>query len=445
MILLPLVVACVDPTAVDSPADGVPADARVALAAGDPLGPPDADVIAPLEDTSPPVDPGLPVACPEDIYVAGNGDLAATPVLADAHAETAGAAPTPISPHLSWTGDPSTTIAAVWQTDADTLATQIRLTSGGETFTVDGRSFVLEGNADMGRVHEVRVCGLLPGVTYTYDVGGAGTWSEASTFTTGPETGSTDPFVFAVAGDTRGDPTTWGAVLAAMEARGAEFRAFTGDAVNSGFQETEWASWLAAGEGALGRAATLPAHGNHENLAQEYFSVMALPGNEQWFSVDYGNAHLVFVNDTPTTEEAWQEQLTWLAADLAASTAHWKLLFHHKPGYSSSTVHAEETKVRDELVPIAEAGGVQVDFAGHNHHYERSAPLRGGVEDPTGIVYVVTAGGGAPLYTNDMRNPYTRVAKVVEHYTIVRVQDDILTVYAYDLAGNILDAFSVQR
>jgi len=51
------------------------------------------------------------------------------------------------------------------------------------------------------------------------------------------------------------------------------------------------------------------------------------------------------------------------------------------------------------MVPVQEAGGVQLDLAGHNRSYERTVPLRGGVEVPQtdGITYVVTAGGGAPL------------------------------------------------
>lgn len=400
-------------------------------------------------DTDEPApDPGTPAACAEDIYVAGSGSSADVPVLADPHAEAYGAAATPIQPHLSWTGEPSTGAAVLWRTDAETMATTVEIGTepGRYDWTVEGRSFVLEGDAEIGRVHEVHVCGLLPGTTWYYRVGGEGAWSDEASFTTAPTPGSTDGFVFGVAGDSRGDPTTWAAVVAGMEAHGAEFRLFTGDAVNRGTEMPEWHDWFDAGGSALARTATIPVHGNHEGMAQQYFAQFALPGNEQWFSFDYGNAHFTIVNDSTETEADWDEQLAWLEADLAASSAPWKFLVHHKPAYSSSEVHAEDAFVRSEIVPVAENGGVDVDLTGHNHHYERSLPLHSGaLNAETGVTYVVTAGAGAPLYQNDAHNWYTDVAIVSEHYTIIRIQDDILTLYAYDLAGNILDAWSSQR
>ena len=396
-----------------------------------------------LEDTGAgPVPPrGEPVACEEEIYVAQPGYVVDPLIPADAHAEIFGAVPAPYHPHLSWTGDPATTATLVWHTDADTLATQAELGVGlGYGAIVEGRSFLLDTNLANGRVHEVRVCGLEPGTSWHYRVGGTDAWSEDFLFTTAPPVGSTEPFVFGVIGDSRGDPTTWTQVLAGLESHGAEFRLFTGDAVSSGSSVTDWDSWFAGGAGYLEGAATMMAHGNHEGQALQYFALHAFPSNERWYSFDYGNAHFVALNDTVANFDEWRQQQEWLAADLAATSQPWKFVFHHQPAYSSSTVHAESFEVREKFVPYEEAGGVQMDFAGHNHFYERIAPLTQGVEDrANGIVYVITAGAGASLYPNDSRNWYSSVVNVTEHYTVVRIQDDILTLVAYDLAGNIID------
>lgn len=411
-----------------------------------PLPPPVGEVVVPQPDTA--GTPGAPVACAEDIFVALAGNSGDVPVLADVSEEAYGAAPVPKQVHLSWSGDPSTTMSVVWRTDAETKATRVQLgpAAGAYTAEVEGRSFELDGDTTIGRVHEARICGLPPGSTWHYRVGGDGSWSQDYTFTTAPPPGTDDGFVFGVTGDTRGDPTTWGQILAAMANHGVEFRLFTGDAVDSGSQSTQWDAWFAAGEGTLPFAPLAIAHGNHEGLAKQHFALFALPGNEQWYSFDYGNAHFVFVNDTPADDAAWDEQIAWLTADLAASTATWKILVHHKPAWSSSDVHAEDADVKERVVPVAEVGGVHLDLSGHNHHYERSVPLRqGALNETAGIVYVVTAGGGAPLYTNDGHQWYTEVAEVTEHYVIVRVQGNTLTSEAYDLAGNLLDTVTLGR
>lgn len=413
---------------------------------GEILVPPPLQPTVPGGDTAAP--PGTPSACDEDVYVAQAGNSGDVPVLADVSQEAYGAAPMPVQVHLSWSGEPSVSMSVVWRTDVDTLATRVQLGTapGAYTAEVEGGSFELEGDDVIGRVHEARICGLPPGSTWYYRVGGDGAWSQEYAFTTAPPPGTDDGFVFGVTGDTRGDPTTWGQILTAMANHGVEFRLFTGDAVDSGSQSTQWDAWFAAGEGTLPYAPLAVAHGNHEGLAKQHFALFALPGNEQWYSFDYGNAHFAFVNDSPTDEDAWTEQMAWLAADLAASDATWKILVHHKPAWSSSDVHAEDEAVREKVVPVAEVGGVDVDFSGHNHHYERSVPLReGALNESAGIVYVVTAGGGAPLYDNDAHNWYTEVAEVTEHYVIVRVQGDTLTSEAYDLAGNLLDTTTLTR
>ncbi|MFZ5481826.1 MAG: fibronectin type III domain-containing protein [Myxococcota bacterium] len=457
--MLPLLWACApdDPPLADDPPDAGEGEATGDDSAAD------TDTTPPASQPPPPLpsarrrvtDPmpqpwhprGTPVACEGAILAATAGHDAAEALPADVHAAVEGADPAPRQVHTGWTGDPATGITLLWRTDADTLTTQVQLgeAAGAYTATVDGASFLVEDADTAPRVHEVRVCGLTWGTTWHYRVGGGNTWSEDFTFTTAPDPGSREPIVFGVAGDTRGDPTTWSQVLAGMASHGVEFRLFTGDAVGTGARVDEWDDWFDAGAGYVESVPTINAHGNHEYQAQAYFALVGLPGNERWFSVDYGNVHFAFVDDEPAYEEDWQAQAEWLAADLAATTQPWKIVVHHQPGFSSSLVHATSADVLEWFVPVQEAGGVDVDFAGHNHHYERTVPIRDGAQDATGVTYVITAGGGAPLYDNDAEEWYTDVAVVTEHYTIVRVDDDVLTLVAYDLAGNVLDTWVKQK
>ncbi len=382
------------------------------------------------------------------IHVAQAGYDAEDPVPADLHAETFGAAPTPYQVHLSWADDPSTTLAIVWRTDADTLASRVEYgtdTTYGQVS--DGASFFVGVDGTNGRVHEAHLCGLSPGTTYHYRVGGEGNWSEDRTFTTAPPPGEAHPFRFAVLGDSRDDQATFGLLLDAMEDKAPDFYVFTGDAVQLGVDMEEWGLWFDAGEGHFDRRPVLFAHGNHEFQTQNYFALFAQPGNEQWFSFDYADAHFVFLNDTVANAGDREYQAGWMAEDLASSTAKWRFAAHHMPAYSSCTNHGSELELQTTWSPIEEAGGVVVDFAGHNHNYERSVPLRNGV--PTspelGTTYVVAAGAGAVLYGNDMEHSFTEVAVVTEHYVIADVNGSTLTLTAYDLANNVLDTFTTTR
>jgi len=58
---------------------------------------------------------------------------------------------------------------------------------------------------------------------------------------------------------------------------------------------------------------------------------------------------------------------------------------------------------------------VDVVFNGHEHNYERN--------EVNGVTYVVTAGGGAPLYPMQEREP-TQVAFALEyHFVLVEIDD----------------------
>ena len=108
----------------------------------------------------------------------------------------------------------------------------------------------------------------------------------------------------------------------------------------------------------------------------------------------------------------------------------WKLAMHHRSAYSACTTHGSYGLVRDAWVPMFDKHGVDVVFAGHNHIYERSVPIRGGQEvaPADGTTYVVSGGAGAPLYTRHDDLWFGNVVEPIEHYVIVDVSpanDDV--------------------
>jgi 3',5'-cyclic AMP phosphodiesterase CpdA len=66
----------------------------------------------------------------------------------------------------------------------------------------------------------------------------------------------------------------------------------------------------------------------------------------------------------------------WLKADLAATTRDWIVAFFHHPTYTKGTHDSDRegrlVDMRQNFLPILEAGGVDLILTGHSHVYERS-------------------------------------------------------------------------
>lgn len=165
-----------------------------------------------------------------------------------------------------------------------------------------------------------------------------------------------------------------------------------------------------------------PSPGNHDWHAEQgeayfaYFGPAAGPPGLGYYSYALGDWHIVSLNsncDIVSCDEN-SEQAAWLRADLQQNTSLCTLMYWHHPLWSSGNV------------PISTAGaafwqigseyGVDVVVNGHDHHYERLAPLdaNGKVDMARGIrPFVVGTGGawlfdfGEPLPASEVRNDET--------------------------------------
>src|SRR5215217_5286372 len=154
------------------------------------------------------------------------------------------------------------------------------------------------------------------------------------------------------------------------------------------------------------KARTMPSPGNHEYEtagASGYFGYFGrAAGNpgEGYYSYDLGSWHVISLNSNcsyvggcgPGSPE---EQ--WLKADLAAHSNACTLAYWHHPRFSSG-INGDNSIVGpfwDDLYQ----GGAEVVLNGHDHDYERFAPLNpSGQPEPTqGIREFVVGTGGAEL------------------------------------------------
>jgi fibronectin type 3 domain-containing protein len=141
-----------------------------------------------------------------------------------------------------------------------------------------------------------------------------------------------------------------------------------------------------------------PTFGNHDAASADattgtgpYFDIFTLPksgeaggvasGTEAYYSFDYANIHFISLDSSQSNRAVNGPMLTWLQADLASTTQRWIIAFFHHPPYSKGS-HDSDTEtnlreMRENAVPILEAGGVDLVLTGHSHAYERSFLIDG--------------------------------------------------------------------
>ena len=181
-----------------------------------------------------------------------------------------------------------------------------------------------------------------------------------------------------------------------------------------------------------------PASGNHDYgtlRGLPFREAFKLPENgdrEKWYSYDWGRIHFVALD----TESSYEEQARWLEEDLGATTLPWKIVYLHRPPYSSGN-HGSDTSLRKALAPVLERHGVQLLLAGHDHHYERANPING-------VQYIVTGGGGRGTYSVGT-SAFTAFSEAVIHYTYIESKPEELVLHAIDAEGVEFDSVVISR
>jgi 3',5'-cyclic AMP phosphodiesterase CpdA len=165
-----------------------------------------------------------------------------------------------------------------------------------------------------------------------------------------------------------------------------------------------------------------PVPGNHEYRSPgagpyfDYWGERAGPPGRGYYSFDLGAWHLVGLDSNLEGAEM-ARQLDWLVADLTASAARCVLAYWHHPLFSSG-------KNRD-LEQMAEAyrrlyeAGASVVLAGHDHNYERFAPMdpQGKLDPGRGIRSFVVGTGGGQLKAYAISDPPRENSEVVDGST----------------------------
>src|SRR5437867_1703721 len=325
-------------------------------------------------------------------------------------------------------------IVVRWRTDT---ATDSRVRYGGSPASLT----LFADNPSVTTEHEVAVPGLSPDTLYYYSVGTTTATLAGGDSTyfwvTFPPTGTPAPTRIWVLGDSGTANSSATAVrdayFAATGTRHTDLWLMLGDnAYNSGTDAEYQTAVFNIYPTMLRKSVIFPALGNHDTAQSTqfvdtypYFSIFTLPrngecgglasGTEHYYSFDFGNLHFICLDSMTANRSANGPMATWVQNDLAATTRDWVVAYWHHPPYSKGS-HDSDTEIeliemRQNFLPILEAGGVDLVLAGHSHSYERSFLIDAhyGTSDTFSSANLVDGGSGRDP------NPYQKPSGLPAH------------------------------
>ncbi len=415
-------------------------------------------------------------------------------------------------PYLQMVTDSSITIR--WRTQG---ATDSRVEYG----TTEGVLSSSVTDAAVVTDHVVEINGLSAGTTYYYNVGQTGRVHVAGSlshyFKTAPAVGSQEPFTIWAVGDGGNGTSTQINVMNAMltENGGAspDLAVYLGDIAYGSGTDSEFTNNYFGQYGPVIRNTVVwPTLGNHEGASTTsgecspipctagstgpYYDAFTLPagaeaggvasGTEAYYSFEYANVHFISLNSYEVSRSGTGPMALWLDADLLAVPASqdWVVAFWHHPPYTKGThnsdTETELREMRENILPILEAGGVDLVLCGHSHIYERSYLIDGAYTTPTpsfatldsggniidggdgrlagdgayiktagqnaheGAVYV-TAGHGGQGTGGSANHPVMYFSETANGSCLIDVQDGLLQLRNVRVDGTVTDTFAIQK
>ena len=381
--------------------------------------------------------------------------------------------------HLQFGTDASSEMVASWHTLQPVHNARVmlgtldgkldRVVTATETSYTDGKS------NQVVYVYHARLDQLRPDTAYLYGASHDGAEPAFATFRTAPR--GRAKFTFTSFGD-QATPTVGrkykppegvtianppfvndnlGSPAAADTVLGVErlqplFHLLNGDLCYANLAEdrvrTWWDFWANNSRSAKSRP-WMPCAGNHENELgngpigyKAYQTYFALPGADGqtdttrglWYAFTVGSVRVVsLANDDIVYQDGGNSyvrgysqgaQKAWLEKELAAARQNrdidWIVVAMHQVAISTvDKFNGADLGIREEWVPLFDKYGVDLVVCGHEHHYERSHPIRGAQQNQTltpipaatatdvidttkGTVHMVIGGGGTSVPSNTL-------------------------------------------
>lgn len=321
-----------------------------------------------------------------------------------------------------------TSIILRWRTDVPT-DTRVRfgVSPSALNNTVVSPQFTTE--------HSIELTGLQANTQYYYSIGTNNTVLSVGNnlyFKTLPQSGEESVYRFLVLGDAgTGYQEQIDARNASIQYNGSPH--FDGvlllgdNAYQSGFDSEYQSNFFDNKYNQIFENTLIwPAPGNHDynnhipfSPDPAYFVIFDCPtngecggipsGTEKYYSVDYGNVHLISLDSYDVPRSVTGEMAQWLQQDLAANQLPWVVVYFHHPPYTKGSHDSDNTffldgelvDMRENIMPILENFGVDLVLSGHSHSYERSYLIDGHYDDSDAFGPQNLKDGGSGNYPTD--------------------------------------------
>jgi len=253
---------------------------------------------------------------------------------------------------------------------------------------------------------------------------------------------TSDRFRFVLYGDCRDGYDMHKKLVALAMSRHPAFVIQTGDLVHTGTSASQWKTYDEVTGPMRSQIPVYPAPGNHDFGGGEYAARLTAPiesGTKAYYSFTKARWHFISLSvDLHMPYGPGTDQYNWLVSDLQKAGSR-KLdiaVFFHVPPYSIGS-HGSDLDVRAKLCPLFDKYGVSLVMNGHDHLYYRTRRA--------GITYIVSGGGGAPIYPALPNNGQIPGDKWLAGYHIVVIDadGDALKAKAIDQDGKIFDTFTI--
>ncbi|ORV99571.1 purple acid phosphatase family protein [Mycobacterium kyorinense] len=341
----------------------------------------------------------------------------------------------------------------------------------GRTVPAQTRTYRDAKSRNEIRVNHAVLDNLAPDTDYVYAAVHDGTSPELGTVRTAPS--GRKPLSFTSFGDQAtptlgrrmgnsytsdnlGSPAA-GDTTAAIERIGPLFHLVNGDLCYANLATDRvrtWSDWFENNSRSARYRPWMPAVGNHENELGNgpvgfaaYQAFFGLPDSGAdaelrglWYSFTAGSVRVISLsNDDVCFQDGGNfyvhgysggAQRRWLESELAEARrdpdVDWVVVCMHQTAISTADrTNGADLGIRQQWLPLFDRFGVDLVVCGHEHHYERSHPVRGAVDNESrtpipvdtrgdvidtsqGTVHVVIGGGGTSAPSNTMFFPQPR-------------------------------------
>ncbi len=320
---------------------------------------------------------------------------------------------------LIWTGNPQQQVTASWSTTGqgkqhrvyyDTVSREGKLLEYAEhcDSSADGlfTAHTKQPNTKQPKLpfyyHHARLRDLQPGTIYYLVMVSDGQASREFHFRTAPADDAAFSLLFG--GDSRSglaDRCKINEMISVLAERepGIMALAHGGDYVFDGRKLTQWIAWLDNYELCVSKTGRMlpiiPARGNHEAYGPLFDQVFDSPGGglgKNYFATNLNKECLWLTLNTEISMGG--DQRDWLEAQFKQAVGiRWQLLQYHRAAWPAVK---RASAGLQHWVPLFDDYLPDLACESDGHVAKRTVPIRFGIKDPQGVVYIGEGGMGVP-------------------------------------------------